>query len=172
MESGQLEQVLAELRAELETAEAQVETLRAGIAAMELMQQRRGSMPLVETKVRPTATPSHETDIDPNAPRGSQAVEIILSEMPPGLWVPLSQLAGEFQKRGWGPESNRPREAVRTNANRLVKAKPDEYEGGRGKYRRRAPELSAPQPSSVFDAEGGGEDQEGLMGDRSAAQAV
>lgn len=176
MESTQLDQVIGEMRQELKTAEATAETLRAGIAALELMQQRRVAVndsPRSTIQVQELAPPSPrqeitDDEVDPTAPRGSQAVEIILRDSPPGKWWAVSELADEFKKRGWGPASKNPREAVRANASRLVATKEDEFEGGRGKYRRRPepiPVQHAP-PTAEEREKGGGDDQEGVKGDR------
>jgi hypothetical protein len=176
MGSTHIDQALAEMRAELLEVEESAKMLRDGIAALEMLQQRRvggvdagSAQPSTPSSTDTTEpTPEPPAEIDPTAPRGSEAVEMILEDYEPGEWVSLQQLVDEFKERRWGPESNNPREAVRANAYRLVKHKGDEYEGGRGKYRRRPP----PEASSVFNLGGGDEDQEGVMGDRSAAEAV
>jgi hypothetical protein len=73
------------------------------------------------------------TDKDRATPRGSQAVEVILTEA--GSWMTAQELAAAQIERGWPPESSDPVSAVRAAANRLVASKPDLFVREHGSYR-------------------------------------
>lgn len=82
---------------------------------------------------------------DPEGPRGREAIRILLAENV-GEWVSIGWLADEMVARGW-VDSDRPREAVRTSADRLVKTD-DLVEKGRAKYR-----LVPDRDADVFDGD-------------------
>jgi hypothetical protein len=73
------------------------------------------------------------TDKDRATPRGSQAVEVILTEA--GSWMTAQELAAAQIERGWPPESSDPVSAVRAAANRLVASKPNLFVREHGSYR-------------------------------------
>jgi hypothetical protein len=174
---AELESDLDAIRQQLRPLQQEEKELVSGIAALKAVQRRRreSSRPTADHAEQPEVghrTTNRDADgtVDPTAPRGSAAVEIILRERPRGQWVSLTELVDEFAKRGWGPNSSNPREAVRANAYRLINSnsKKHEFEGGRSNYRRRPPVHQLQQDSPTMD-EGGGGHQEGLTGGQNSA---
>jgi len=151
------DQAITELVNELDAVNRQLEPLQqeaaaleAGIAAMKVVQQRRAGTSTTGDDVDEATDDSgaiEEEEIDPQAPRGAEAVGLILNDYPPGRWVDLRQLVADFEARGWGPASKNPREAVRASANRWVASNKEEFERGRSKYRRR-PRYTPVSPST------------------------
>lgn len=129
-----LHDALVALRRDLQDAQARVERLAKGVKALEDV--IRGATPEVPSDADEVVLregPEVVTvDLDPTGPRGREAVRTILEERV-GTWVDMNTLTNEIASRGW-VESDRPREAIRTSADRLVKSDPM-IEKGRGTYR-------------------------------------
>ena len=134
-----IRQVLSDLEAELVAKQAEVETLQSGIAALKLMlkgSQAVASGHAPSSGSGPSAVSSGREEAgsrDADGPRGREAVMVALSENP-GQWVTIQELTETLVDRGW-VESDKPREAVRTSADRLAKDPSSPVEKGRGKYR-------------------------------------
>jgi hypothetical protein len=109
---------------ELQKVESGIEALRA------LLQDDKPT--IVERPVMQVPEPEGASAPDPEGPRGRKAIRTLLEEHV-GEWLTVKWLADELQHRGW-VESAKPREAVRTSADRLVKTD-DRVEKGRGTYR-------------------------------------
>lgn len=150
-----LHDALVALRRDLQDARARVARLEQGVKALEdVIRGTTDEVPSDGDEVVVREGPEVVTvDLDPTGPRGREAVRTILEERV-GAWVDMNTLTDEIVSRGW-VESDRPREAIRTSADRLVKTDPM-IEKGRGTYR-----LVPPQEDRLnFDPEPqeGGED--------------
>jgi hypothetical protein len=170
---------LLQLRDELRTEEAELtETLDAVKAArigVEKLLARSAPSDNPPASHAPAEGPSWPVPSDDATPRGSQAVEVILTEA--GSWMTAQELAAAQIERGWPPESSDPVSAVRAAANRLVASKPGLFVREHGSYRHQgqsgqqpspngdgpetvqaqAPAPSADRPSSVADGQTGGD---------------
>lgn len=135
-----IRQVVADLEQELAEKQAEMDTLKAGIDALRLMLKgRTGGVPDASTSsshaptsMRVTA-PSPGVEAAPDGPRGREAILTVLEEHP-GRWVTIGDLTDILVERGW-VESAKPREAVRTSADRLAKDDDSSVQKARGKYR-------------------------------------
>lgn len=128
---------MLQLRDELRTEEAElVETLdavRAARIGVEKLLARSAPSDNPPASHVPAERPSRLIPTDETTPRGSQAVEVILTEA--GTWMTAQELAAAQIERGWPPESSDPVSAVRAAANRLVASKPDLFVREHGSYR-------------------------------------
>jgi hypothetical protein len=113
---------------ELQKVERGIESLRA------LLQDESDEPAATPTIVEKPVThvPEAIPVPDPEGPRGREAIRMLLEEHA-GDWLTVKWLTDTMLSRGW-VESARPREAVRTSADRLVKDDP-RVEKGRGTYR-------------------------------------
>jgi hypothetical protein len=133
-----------QLREELAATERLVDLLRDGLIAVEALLERS---PAVTGSPVPALPPSGESrppqpeqsappppESDPSRPRGSEAIERLLTEQP-GRWIKVQDLTARQIERGWRPDSRDPLSAVRAAANRLVRDQPERFERSRGSYR-------------------------------------
>ena len=158
MDRVHLLQLRDQLRGELSTTEKLVETLRNGLAAIEVLLERAApatpepapAMPAV-TEASPVfpnpqlggdAVASSDSTIvapqpeasDEVPPVGAEAVERLLVENP-GRWFGVRELTARQIERRWTPKSADPVSAVRAAANRLVASKPNLFVREQGRYR-------------------------------------
>lgn len=145
MDGNAIQRALAQLEEELEVRQLEVTKLEDAVSALRAItwagegtftEDARSEAQQVTSDVVAAPTPSAD------GPRGREAVKAVLEENR-GKWVDMDTLTDEMVSRGW-VESSRPREAVRTSADRLVADDPL-VEKGRGIYR------LAPDPSQRLD---------------------
>jgi hypothetical protein len=150
MDRVHLLQVRDQLRRELTATEKLVQTLRDGLAAIEVLLERAGPTPTDAVPTPPAVpepTPSDDaskpapnspvvpaSETNETQPRGADAVEHLLIEER-GRWITVQDLAARQIERGWAPVSRDPVSAVRAAANRLVASKPDLFVRDHGRYR-------------------------------------
>jgi hypothetical protein len=128
----QVEALVAEWVVAQETAS------RAGKSAAALSQIITGYVDMYP-KLRETAEVlyfdsdggQHEAIRSPDAPRGAEAVRVVLQETPNSWWY-ITELVTRLRSRGWLPESDNPANAVRTACERLLATEGSDVHKGRG----------------------------------------
>lgn len=155
MDGDAIQQALAQLEEELKVRQLEVKKLEEAVYALRAItgagegtstEDARGEAQRGTSDV--VAAPSPSAD----GPRGREAVKAILEENR-GVWVDMDTLTDEMVSRGW-VESSRPREAVRTSADRLV-TDDSLVEKGRGIYRLLPENVHRPHLLDPDAAEGG-----------------
>lgn len=192
MDRVHLLQLRDQLRGELATHEKLAETLRNGLAAIEVLLERPApatpepapAMPAVTeaSPVIPNPQPAGDATTSPDStivapepeasdgvpPVGSEAVERLLVENP-GRWFGVRELTARQIERGWTPKSADPVSAVRAAANRLVASKPNLFvrEQGRYRYQGQQSSLNGDGPETVkVQASASPADQQQAIADR------
>jgi hypothetical protein len=93
---------------------------------------------------------------DDDAPKGAEAVRIILQESP-DQWFYVSRLVQELRERGWLPDSDNPANAVRTALERLINTSDSDVKKGRDSNNRVVysyrPDDAPPLPPAGYDDE-------------------
>lgn len=105
---------IEEMQQQLASKRREMETLQAGIAALQLLV---GGRPATPRKSPSSSTISRSRT--EGAPRGRAAVKAVLKERP-GDWMSIQEIADTLVERGW-IQSNDPVTAARTSADRLLK---------------------------------------------------
>lgn len=138
-----IRQALGQLEQELRSREQEVARLKAGVAAL---RQILDGAPATQASASGASSSAGEATAQqddesstpapaPDSPRGREAVRRVLEERV-GQWVNMDELTNEIVARRW-VSSSRPREAVRTSADRLVGDDPLVDKGRGGIYRLR-----------------------------------
>ena len=127
-----VEQLRAEheaVRAEYMKAQRRMSALRQAVESIEklletfVLVDATEEASTVEAALAELGTSSDQLNVvvDPDRPRGAEAVRRVLVEEHGKAWTPR-ELAAELDRRGWAPESKSPVDAVRTALMRAWRA--------------------------------------------------
>lgn len=119
MEPTELRRMLKELRAELDSVEAEFAALEARRTWL------RQAVTGIEGLLGATEEAPSAVTVDGRVPRGREAALQILKEHP-FREMTISDMVEELESRGWAPKSERPEGVIRTTMGRLMKDHPGE----------------------------------------------